>query len=174
MFKHLRIIVAHTTAGGIGYNGTIPWHISEDLRRFKQLTNGNIVVMGRKTYESIPVKFRPLPCRINIVMTSNPKESVEGQLYYCNSFESICDQIKKIQSTYGDKYVDIIGGADIYNQWLPYTQIIEVTKVIGSYECDRSFPDYTNEFQMVWNTEPTISESGTMYQYERWIRKGGE
>lgn len=171
--KGIRMIVAHTSARGIGLNGTIPWNIPEDIQRFKKLTMGNIVVMGRATYESIPDKYRPLSGRINIVMSRRTGTDISGILYYCNSTESVFERIYDIHKT-SVKDVDIIGGTDIYSQWLPHTSIVEVTNVYGNYECDRFFPDYTIDFERVWNSEPSLSKSGMMYHYERWLRKSGE
>jgi dihydrofolate reductase len=170
-FHNIRILVAHTAEFGIGFKGSIPWNIPEDLRRFRHLTNGNIVIMGRATYESIPEKFRPLPNRINIVLSSRNEPTIENSLYWCNSFENAKDVIDKHIIQNGKRDIDIIGGMDIYQMWIPYTTILEITRVHGTYECDRTFPEYTNYFEKVWQSESMTSTNGTMYNYERWIRK---
>lgn len=170
-FHNIRILVAHTAEHGIGFKGNIPWNIPEDLRRFRHLTNGNIVIMGRSTYESIPERFRPLPNRINIVLSSRPEVSIENSLYWCNSFENAKQVIEEYISRNGKRDIDVIGGTDIYQLWLPYTRILEITKVHGVYECDRIFPEYATEFEKVWQSEIQTSTNGTMYNYERWIRK---
>ena len=169
--SHIRILVAHDRFRGIGKNGTIPWKISEDLRRFRHLTKGNIVVMGRATYESIPEKYRPLPDRFNIVMTTRmPIPSIPSipNLFYCNSMDSVKEQIEEICNTHGRKDVDIIGGSDIYRMWIPDVDILEITEVDGLYECDRVFPDYSNRFECVW-TSPWMAEG---YRFTRWLRNG--
>jgi dihydrofolate reductase len=175
--KNLRIIVAHDRCRGIGKNGTIPWYIPEDLKRFRHLTNGNIVVMGRATYDSIPEKYRPLPNRFNIVMTRNPPPMmvVDGEIrmtdvFYSNSMDAVKQRIAEIREKYGNKDVDIIGGTEIYKQWLPETSILEITEVDGDHGCDRQFPDYFDEFECVW--ESSWYPQG--YRYTRWTRRKRE
>jgi dihydrofolate reductase len=171
MLHNIRIIVAHDRCRGIGKNGCIPWNIPEDLKRFRHITNGNIVVMGRKTYESIPSKFRPLPNRFNIIMTSATVDNcVETypNLFYCNSVDSVKKQIQSIWDTHGRKDVDIIGGTEIYKQWFDDVSILEVTEVDGEYQCDREFPFYGDRFERVWESQ--WYPQG--FKYSRWLRKG--
>tara|TARA_B100000029_G_scaffold262554_1_gene258703 strand:+ start:1271 stop:1741 length:471 start_codon:yes stop_codon:yes gene_type:complete len=109
------IIVAVNPNKVIGYRGDIPWHYSEDLKRFKKLTIGNTVIMGRKTWESLPIK--PLPKRRNIVITSQEIEGVE-------CFKEIK---KALAASKGDVW--FIGGAGIYQEALEYADKIDMTLV---------------------------------------------
>lgn len=172
ILNNIRIIVAHDRCRGIGKNGGIPWNIPEDLKRFRHITNGNIVVMGRKTYESIPLKFRPLPNRFNIIMssvatTTNTTSDTYPNLFYCNSVDSVKKQIKSIWDTHGRKDVDIIGGTEIYKQWFNDVSILEVTEVDGDHNCDREFPFYEECFERVWESQ--WYPQG--FRYSRWLRK---
>lgn len=124
----ITIIVAVAEGGVIGGNGTLLWHISEDLRRFKVLTTGHTVVMGRKTYESIG---RPLPNRHNIIITRNHDFKAEG----CTVVGSLDEAVKAAD---GDE-IFIIGGGEIYRQSLPIADRICLTIVKAHYEGDTTF-----------------------------------
>lgn len=114
----ISIIVATSKNNVIGKEGGIPWHLSSDLKRFKALTTGHPIVMGRRTFESIG---RPLPGRRNIVI-SNSVNAIEG-----------CDVIKSVDDLLNDKSLDgmifIIGGGEIYKQFLPYAKKVYLTEV---------------------------------------------
>lgn len=114
----ISIIVATSKNNVIGRDGGIPWHLSADLKRFKALTTGRPIVMGRRTFESIG---RPLPGRRNIVI-SNSVNAIEG-----------CDVIKSVDDLLNDKSLDgmifIIGGGEIYKQFLPYAKKVYLTEV---------------------------------------------
>ena len=114
----ISIIVATSKNNVIGSDGGIPWHLSADLKRFKALTTGHPIVMGRRTFESIG---RPLPGRRNIVI-SNSVNAIEG-----------CDVIKSVDDLLNDKSLDgmifIIGGGEIYKQFLPYAKKVYLTEV---------------------------------------------
>jgi dihydrofolate reductase len=116
---------------GIGLNNELLWHISEDLRRFKRLTYGKTVVMGRKTWKSLPVK--PLPGRRNIVITDLPAECFEG----AETAYSIKDALDKSS---GDEEVFIIGGGSIYHQFMPIADRLYITLVHRRAEADVFFP----------------------------------
>lgn len=134
------IIAAMTLKGVIGKNNTIPWHISEDLKKFKEITSENTVLMGRKTYESIG---KPLPNRNNIVISST-MQSVEG-IDVCRSLQ---EGITKSKS-YGKK-IFIIGGAKIYKQTLPLADKMYISLVKKEYDGDTFFPEFS---QNDWEIE---------------------
>lgn len=115
----MNIILAIGNDGSIGRNGDLIWKISSDLKRFKTLTTGHTVVMGRKTWESLPK--RPLPGRRNIVLTRNPAYEAPG----AEIMASVKDVMEK---TKGEK-VFIMGGAEIYKAFLPYTSTLWITHV---------------------------------------------
>ena len=115
----------------IGRGGGLPWHLSDDLRRFKRLTMGHHIVMGRKTYDSIG---RPLPGRTSIVVSRDPDYAPEGVLV-----ASSIDQAKRLAA--GDAEVFFIGGAQIYRQILPEVDRIYLTRIHAHVEGDTFFPD---------------------------------
>lgn len=129
------IVVAYDEHYGIGKNNTIPWKCPEDLAFFKRLTKGNVVIMGRKTYESIG---KPLVDRVNIVISKTMSLDTPGVTVVRN-LESCCKECAKIPNV--NYYV--IGGADIYTMFLKADLVSEsyVTEITGVYDCDVSFPD---------------------------------
>lgn len=112
------LIWAQSTSGVIGRDGGIPWQLPEDLARFKRLTMGHTVVMGRRTWESLPVRFRPLPGRRNIVVTRNPEYQAPG-----------ADVVTDIHAALSEPDTWVIGGAEIYHLALPAATRCEVTEV---------------------------------------------
>ena len=128
----LNIIVAVAENGVIGGSNTLLWHISEDLRRFKQLTTGYTVIMGRKTYLSIG---RPLPNRRNIVISRQADLQIEG----CEVFSSLEAAIAACREA-GAEQAFVIGGGEVYRQALPLADRIHYTRVCHPYEGDTTFP----------------------------------
>jgi dihydrofolate reductase len=127
----ISLIVAASTNNVIGFQGDLPWRLSGDLKRFKALTMGKPIVMGRKTYESIG---RPLPGRQNIVVTRNPDFVAEG-----------CDVVSSVDAAIeaaGDaEEIMIIGGSNIYDAFLPRAHRIYLTRVQAEVEGDTFFPE---------------------------------
>ena len=127
-------IVAVDNNWGIGYNGDLLEHIPEDLKYFKALTTGHVVVMGRKTWDSLPKK--PLPNRINYVITKEAKASNDEVAY----FDMDC--IKMMMQKQTDYEYFIIGGGTIYNQLLPFCDRVYVTKIYKDHDnVDTYFPN---------------------------------
>jgi dihydrofolate reductase len=131
----ISIIVAVAEGGVIGGGGDLLWHISEDLRRFKQITSGHTVIMGRKTYDSIG---RPLPKRRNIVITRNGEWSAEG----CERADSLEQAVAMCA---GEEEVFIIGGGEIYRQSMALADKLYLTQVNKPYEGDTYFPEIRPE-----------------------------
>ncbi len=125
----LTIIVAYDEHYGIGINNALAWHVSEDLIRFKQITTGHTIIMGRKTYESIG---RPLPNRRNIVLTRQTDWHPPG-------IEVVHNLIDAVQQA-GTDQVYVIGGAEIYAQALPLCKKLLVTEIHHDVHCDAFFP----------------------------------
>lgn len=140
MKPEIIIIVAFSKNGRIiGNNGRIPWTLPEDLQHFKELTTGNAIIMGRKTFESIG---RALPERMNIVVTRNKDFCVEDA-YIAKSLEKAIEIAKNA----GYKKIFICGGQQIYQQMMDYADYIYATEVCGEYEGDAFFPKINeNEF----------------------------
>ena len=134
----MNAVVATDLGWGIGYKGELLERIPEDMRRFKQITSNGVIVMGRKTFESLP-RQKPLPNRVNIVMSKKVEEADWcSKLHFRSSVE---DTIKLINGKYVDKEAFIIGGQEIYTQFLPYCNTIYMTKIKKKYKADRFFED---------------------------------
>ncbi len=138
----------------IGKDNKIPWHIPEDLKHFKRLTTGNIVVMGRKTFESIG---KPLPGRISIVISSSydePQEyTADTLLYKCGSLEKALFTASEIvEKSAGegsvDKQIFVAGGASIYKQAIDDAEKLYISRIPGIFEGDTFFPEIQNH---IWN-----------------------
>ena len=162
---NLSIIVAIAQNGAIGKDNDLLWHLSSDLKRFKKLTTGHPVVMGRRTWDSLPKK--PLPGRQNIVMTNNPDFVAEG----AEVVHSINDLFKLLKDC--DDEVFVMGGAAIYQALLPFTNRLYITRVYRDYKADVYFPTIDmSEFTLVKLGEPMQDEeSGLDYAYEEYDRK---
>ena len=163
---NLSIIVAQAENRAIGLNGDMPWHLSGDLKRFKQLTMGHPVVMGRRTWESLPK--RPLVGRRNIVFSQSEDFAPEGAevVRSVNDlFALLCDN---------DEDIFIIGGGRIYNMLMPWVNRLYITWVHKEFpEADTFFPVIDlSEFTKVNETEHMIDEkSGLEFSYAEYDRK---
>jgi dihydrofolate reductase len=133
------LIVAMDLEKGIGRNNDLMWHLPADMKFFRETTTNHVVVMGRKNYDSIPTKFRPLPNRENVVLTRNIDYKAEGCLVF-NSLEACLDHYKNEQ----EKTVFIIGGGEIYKKALELNCIDEmyISHVNKTYGADTFFPDF--------------------------------
>ena len=140
----ITIIVAIAENNAIGKNNDLLWHISGDLKRFKQFTSGHTIIMGRRTYLSLPK--RPLPNRRSVVISDIPKEFIEG----VEVVSSIEDAIKTADK---EKENFIIGGGMVYKQFLPIANKIYLTLVHKSYEADVFFPEINYDEWDIVDTE---------------------
>ena len=131
----MKVIVAVDLNWGIGYGGKLLQSIPEDMKFFKEKTAGNVVVMGRETFKSLPGK-KALKDRVNIVLTRS-KSFNDDRLIVCNSID---ETLKELQKYENDK-IFIIGGETVYKQFLPYCNELYVTKIQKTYEADRFFPN---------------------------------
>lgn len=154
----ISLIVAASENNCIGTNGQIPWHIGEDMKRFKALTTGNVVVMGRKTWESLPEKFRPLPDRVNVVLTRRPDYAVPIGV---RMFDDLTDAL----AAHKNDEVFIIGGADVYRQALPLADQLHLTRVHEQVDGDAFFPEW-NAFDWI-ETGREDHEGFSFLTYER-------
>ncbi len=125
----INMIYARAANGVIGKDGVMPWHLPEDLARLKRLTHGWPVIMGRKTWDSLPPRFRPLPGRTNIVITRQTGWQETG----AQPASSLADALKLCKAS---TEVWIIGGAQIYAQAEPLAQRIEVTEIAQDFDGD--------------------------------------
>ncbi len=134
--KKISIFVAIAENYAIGKDNDLLWHISKDLIRFKQLTKDHFVIMGKRTYFSLPT--RPLPHRTNLVITDVPDEQIDS----CLMAYSIEDAIGKMDPE-NENFV--IGGGSIYRQFMPYAQKLYITRVHKDFEADTFFPEISPE-----------------------------
>ena len=137
----INIIVAIAENNAIGKDNKLPWHLREDLQYFKQTTLGAAVIMGRKTWESLTIK--PLPRRLNVVLTRNPYFNVMG-VPKMESIEEVIHYASHVERCF------VIGGAEIYKAFLPLATRLYVTKVYKSYPADAFFPEIDPE---IWAVE---------------------
>jgi dihydrofolate reductase len=141
------LIWAQASNGVIGVEGRLPWHLPEDLARFRELTLGTTVVMGRATWESLPGKVRPLPGRRNVVLTRQVGWQADG----ARVARSLADALG---STSGDVWV--IGGASVYRDALPYAERVEVTVLQDTFAGDVLAPRLGSE----WRASGRAPETG--------------
>lgn len=139
---YFEMLVAYSKNYGIGINREIPWRIPEDLKRFKKITEHNVVIMGKNTFLSIPDKHKPLPNRVNIILTKNPTQACFDSYrhtpdVFVTRFESLQDILQSIT----DKRLFVIGGRQIYDLFLPYIQLIHATCVYKNFSNSDVFLD---------------------------------
>ena len=135
MTTRINLIYARAANGVIGANNAIPWHLPEDMAHFKQQTAGAPVVMGRKTWDSLPPRFRPLPGRRNIVVTRQADWQADGAQRVGSLREALaqCEQVAVAEAW-------VIGGAQIYAEAEPLAQRAVVTEIARDYEGDAHAP----------------------------------
>src|SRR5688572_16262883 len=130
-------VVAASENNAIGLKGNLLWHLPKDMKYFKEVTYGHHVLMGRKSYESIPEKFRPLDGRVNIIVTRQNNFKAEG----CQVVASLEDGIQFAKDN-GEDELMILGGGEIYKQALSKTDKVYLTRVYHSFEeADTFFPE---------------------------------
>ncbi len=132
----ITIVVAVSENGVIGNDGEMPWKLSTDLKRFKALTLGKPLIMGRKTFESIG---RPLPGRPHVIVSRNPDFHPDG-VHVAKSFESAVDRAAAIAAETGADEICVVGGGEIYHQALPLADTLHVTHVEAELAGDTRFP----------------------------------
>jgi dihydrofolate reductase len=132
MMKKVSIIVAIAENNAIGKENKLLWYISADLKRFKQITSGHTVIMGKNTFYSLPK--RPLINRRNIIISDDPDDSFPG----CEMAYSIREAIAKCDAGHENF---IVGGASVYRQFLPLAQKLYITRIHKSYDADTFFPE---------------------------------
>lgn len=146
----------------LGSKGDLIWHISEDLKNFKTLTFGHPVIMGRKTWESLPK--RPLPGRLNIVLTRH-SEPIEGAMTASGPEEAL-------KACEGEATPFVIGGEEIYRLFLPLVTRLYLTHVDASTakEVDAWFPEFRGEWSLAETSPWLATDKGTKYRFEQWTR----
>ena len=154
----ISIIVAISKANrGIGKGPSLLWRISDDLKRFKALTLGHPIIMGQTTYESIG---KPLPERTNIIVSNDDKYEARGTIV-THSIEESLEKAKEVE----ENEIFIIGGGQIYKQFLPLVDRLYLTIIEGEREADVFFPEYEKEFTKKISKENRVSPDGIKYSW---------
>jgi dihydrofolate reductase len=134
----ISLMAAYDENRVIGVNNDIPWKIPSDLKNFKKFTSGHTVIMGRKTYDSIPDRFKPLPKRRNIVLTTNNEWKADGVEVAHNVQEAITICGK-------DEKVFVIGGEEVYRSFLPMADFLYISHVDVVVRGDAFFPEFDQD-----------------------------
>jgi dihydrofolate reductase len=161
----LHLIFARASNGVIGYKNKLPWHLPEDMAHFKRMTLGSPVIMGRKTWDSLPPRFRPLPGRLNIVLTRQTDWQEDGTRCFTGLKEALafCTQHENVW---------VIGGAQIYAQAEPIADSAVVTEIDAPFEGDA----YAPQFGPGWvetARENHISTNGLKFSFVTYTRNKG-
>ena len=157
----LKLIYARAANGVIGLNNQMPWHLPEDLAHFKRTTLGCPVLMGRKTWESIPAKFRPLPGRANLVITRQPDWQAEGAHVVHSLEEGLTLALAHCPE---GKDLWVMGGAEIYAQAAPIAEEAVVTEIDADYEGDAFAPQLGAGWQEI-SRESHVSSTGLKFSF---------
>src|SRR3954452_19830353 len=152
-------VVAHARNRVIGRDGGLPWHLPADLRRFRELTTGHAVVMGRKTYESLPERFRPLPNRRNLVLSRDPA-------YVAPGAEVFPDLDSALAACTGDCFV--IGGGTTYAEALRVADRVYATEIDAEIDGDTFFPELAGWRRV--EASPRKSENGHAFRFVTYER----
>ena len=171
--KSFNIIVAFDSKRGIGKNGKLPWKMPGDLKHFKDITcktvsgdKQNAVIMGRKTWESLPEQFRPLPGRVNIVITKNDKLNLPQGVLRVSSLDMAFEILESsdLQSKIGGVFV--IGGGSVFFDAInkPQCKKIYATHILSEFDCDVFFPEFQDTFSLTASSSHQ-SEQSTEYYF---------
>ncbi|WP_296686074.1 dihydrofolate reductase [Flavobacterium sp.] len=157
------MIAAVAENNALGKDNELVWHLPNDFKRFKELTSGHYIIMGRKTFESFP---KPLPNRTHVVITRQQNYQPDGCIVV-NSIENAIKACPENETIY------IIGGGEIYNQALAFSDTIEITKVHGEFEADAFFPEIkAEEWELVQSDFNTKDERHLYdYTYQTFVKK---
>jgi dihydrofolate reductase len=157
------MIAAASENNALGKNNELVWHLPNDFKRFKSLTSGHHIIMGRKTFESFP---KPLPNRTHIVITRQENYNPEGCIVV-NSME------KALEKCPSNEAIFIIGGGEIYNLGLAFSDKIELTRVHHTFEADAFFPEINLRDWELVNSEFQSKDDKHLfdYSYQTYVRK---
>ena len=153
----LNLIFARARNGVIGRDNTLPWHLPEDMAHFKRTTLGCPVIMGRKTWDSLPAKFRPLPGRLNVVVTRQPNWTAEGAVV-AHSLQAACAACP------ADSTAWVMGGAELYAQSLSLASGAVVTEIDADFEGDAFAPCFGTEW-VETSRESQTSSNGLAFSF---------
>ncbi len=171
------MIWAQTQQGVIGKGGTMPWHAPGDMAQFKRVTTGHPVIMGRRTWESFPAKYRPLPARTNIVITGRRDWGGTPEALGAVVVHSLEEALVEAQSSPGADEVWIIGGASVYAQSLEHANVAAITVIDSGAGGDTYAPELGPEWTFRgatplegWHQDT----NGTQYRFTLWAKGASE
>ena len=156
----INIIVAASTNMVIGKDNDLPWHLPTDMKHFKDITKGHIVVMGRKCWESIPEKYRPLPNRENLVVTRNKDYKAEGAEVHTD-YTKLLESYKE-----SDKELFVIGGADLYKEAFAYVDKLFFTQIYSNVEGDTYLEGLDVKEWELTDSDKILEENGLKFRFE--------
>ena len=159
----LTLVAAVARGGVIGRDGGIPWRLPADVAHFKSLTTGHAVVMGRRTWDSLPDRFRPLPGRRNVVVTRNSEWRADGA-------ERAGSLEEALALLADEEHVFVVGGAEIYAAALPHADELVLTEIDLDVDGDTFFPDWDRSAFEVTSREEHVSAEGTRYVFVTYRR----
>ena len=158
------LVAAVARGGVIGRDNALPWRLPEDVEHFKTLTTGHPVVMGRKTWDSLPDRFRPLPGRRNVVVTRNPAWDAAG----AERASSLDDALVLLD---GAPCVFVIGGAELYAAALPRADELLLTEIDLAVDGDTVFPPFDRTVFGEAARESQVSETGVPFSFVTYVRR---
>ena len=160
----MTLIAAAGENNELGLNGDLPWHLPDDFKRFKALTSGHKIIMGRKTMETFP---KPLPNREHLVITRDKNYSPK---FECKLFHSLTDAIEYAKD---DAQSFVIGGGEIYSLAMPFATHIELTRVHAQFEADTYFPEIDDKHWQLVNEviHPKDERHDHSFTYQTFKRK---
>jgi len=166
----ISIIVAASNNNVIGVDNCIPWHIPADLKFFKSMTENKVVIMGRKSWESLPEKHRPLRNRLNVVITRNKDYIADGGIV-AYDLESLFKAFKN--SSNDDDEIFVIGGGEIYKDSFPYADKLYLTRVLTDVEVegDTYFEGFNEEEWELEHGTEVMEENGYKFSFQVYNKK---
>jgi dihydrofolate reductase len=172
----LGLVVAADATGGIGRDGGLPWHLPGDLAHFKRITTAtrepgrrNAVVMGRRTWASIPARFQPLEGRLNVVLTRRAELELPAGVLRAAGFD---EALALARGAADVEAVFAIGGAAVFAEALlrPDCEVMYLTRVSGTFGCDTFLPPFEAHFERALTSEEHVDD-GIAYRFEVWTRR---
>ena len=160
------LVAAVARGGVIGRDNRVPWHLPEDMRRFRELTTGHPVLMGRKTWDSLPDRFRPLPGRRNVVVTRNSAWHAPGA-------ERAGSLAEALDLVAGAPRVFVIGGGELYAHALPLADELVLTELDLDVEGDAWFPAFDRDTFVEVEREQRVADDGTSFAFVTYRRPSG-
>jgi dihydrofolate reductase len=163
---NISIIVAASTNNVIGKENGLPWRLPTDMKFFRDKTIGHTVIMGRKSWDSIPAKYRPLPNRINVVMSRDESLKLDCDLVSSN-LETVIDYFTEQSS---DDELFIIGGGELYKQAFPIATKVYLTRVLAEVDGDTYLEGFKPQEWTLASTSEVLTENGFEFVFEEYIK----